>query len=106
MRQDRPKRSANGSPSRTALGITHPDAAGIDIGSTSHCVAVPPFSLHEVQGPFFRELGDERSALRLDLGAGANKSDNRRAWTSPKPHELEQRAQQLPMTLVANELPA
>ncbi len=29
-------------PSRAALTITHPDAAGIDIGSASHFVAVPP----------------------------------------------------------------
>ena len=28
--------------SRTALAITHPNAAGIDIGSASHYVAVPP----------------------------------------------------------------
>ncbi len=28
--------------SRTALAITHPNAAGIDIGSASHFVAVPP----------------------------------------------------------------
>ena len=28
--------------SRTALTITHPNAAGIDIGSASHFVAVPP----------------------------------------------------------------
>jgi len=30
------------SKSREALTITHPDAAGIDIGSASHFVAVPP----------------------------------------------------------------
>lgn len=40
------QRNANGSPkpskSRTALTITHPNAAGIDIGSASHFVAVPP----------------------------------------------------------------
>ncbi|MDA8118653.1 MAG: transposase [Gammaproteobacteria bacterium] len=29
-------------PSRAALTITHPNAAGIDIGSASHFVAVPP----------------------------------------------------------------
>ena len=28
--------------SRAALTITHPNAAGIDIGSASHFVAVPP----------------------------------------------------------------
>ena len=28
--------------SRAALSITHPNAAGIDIGSASHFVAVPP----------------------------------------------------------------
>ena len=27
---------------RAALTITHPNAAGIDIGSTSHFIAVPP----------------------------------------------------------------
>ena len=27
---------------RTALTISHPNAAGIDIGSASHFVAVPP----------------------------------------------------------------
>ena len=30
------------SKARTALTITHPNAAGIDIGSASHFVAVPP----------------------------------------------------------------
>ena len=30
------------SKSRAALSITHPNAAGIDIGSASHFVAVPP----------------------------------------------------------------
>jgi transposase len=34
--------SLKGSKSRAALTITHPDAAGIDIGSASHFVAVPP----------------------------------------------------------------
>ena len=28
--------------SRAALTITHPNAAGIDIGSAAHYVAVPP----------------------------------------------------------------
>ena len=28
--------------SRAALTITHPNAAGIDIGSAAHFVAVPP----------------------------------------------------------------
>ena len=28
--------------SRAALAITHPNAAGIDIGSAAHFVAVPP----------------------------------------------------------------
>ena len=35
------KRSINPK-SRAALTITHPNAAGIDIGSASHFVAVPP----------------------------------------------------------------
>jgi hypothetical protein len=32
----------NRSFSRKALELTHPNAAGIDIGSASHFVAVPP----------------------------------------------------------------
>ena len=28
--------------SRAALTITHPNAAGVDIGSAAHCCAVPP----------------------------------------------------------------
>jgi len=36
------KVSAKSGKSRTALTITHPNAAGIDIGSAAHFVAVPP----------------------------------------------------------------
>ena len=32
----------NRSISRSGLSVTHPDAAGIDVGSASHFVAVPP----------------------------------------------------------------
>ena len=42
MRQGRSKRTAKEGKSRAALTITHPNAAGIDIGSTAHFVAVPP----------------------------------------------------------------
>ena len=27
---------------QATISLTHPNAAGIDIGSASHCVAVPP----------------------------------------------------------------
>ena len=42
MSRDRSRPSAKSNTSRTALEITHPNAAGVDIGSTSHYVAVPP----------------------------------------------------------------
>jgi transposase len=49
MEQAMMKRNAKALPkpskackSRSALTITHPNAAGIDIGSASHYVAVPP----------------------------------------------------------------
>jgi transposase len=46
MEQAMSRRNAILSPkpgkSRAALAITHPNAAGIDIGSASHFVAVPP----------------------------------------------------------------
>ena len=41
MNDDRPVPPAKRKSSRTALTISHPNAAGIDIGSTSHFVAVP-----------------------------------------------------------------
>ena len=42
MSKDRAWQSAKANTSQTALAITHPNAAGIDIGSASHYVAVPP----------------------------------------------------------------
>ena len=42
MSQRRSKHTAKVNTSRMALTITHPHAAGIDIGSASHFVAVPP----------------------------------------------------------------
>ena len=42
MSQGRLERTAKGSKSRAAITITHPNAAGIDIGSAAHFVAVPP----------------------------------------------------------------
>lgn len=42
MAKRSPKISLKPGKSRAALTITHPNAAGIDIGSTSHYVAVPP----------------------------------------------------------------
>ena len=41
MNDDRPVPPAKRKSWRTALTISHPNAAGIDIGSTSHFVAVP-----------------------------------------------------------------
>jgi hypothetical protein len=41
MAQRNTKISFKPGKSRTALTITHPNAAGIDIGSASHYVAVP-----------------------------------------------------------------
>ncbi len=41
MKDDRSVPPARRKSARTALTITHPNAAGIDIGSTSHFVAVP-----------------------------------------------------------------
>ena len=42
MKQRNPGHRVNAVKSRAALCITHPNAAGIDIGSASHFVAVPP----------------------------------------------------------------
>ena len=42
MAKRSPKISLKPGKSRAALTITHPNSAGIDIGSTSHYVAVPP----------------------------------------------------------------
>jgi hypothetical protein len=42
MVQRKQKISIKASKSREALTITHPNAAGIDIGSSSHYVSVPP----------------------------------------------------------------
>ena len=42
MVQRKARISLKPSKSRAALTITHPNAAGIDIGSASHFVAVPP----------------------------------------------------------------
>ena len=42
MTHRNPKASLKPGKSRAALSITHPNAAGIDIGSASHFVAVPP----------------------------------------------------------------
>ena len=42
MAQRNARVSRQPSKSRAALTITHPNAAGIDIGSASHFVAVPP----------------------------------------------------------------
>ena len=42
MAQRNAKISLKPGKSRAALTITHPNAAGIDIGSASHFVAVPP----------------------------------------------------------------
>ena len=42
MAQRNPSISLKSGKSRAALTITHPNAAGIDIGSGSHFVAVPP----------------------------------------------------------------
>lgn len=45
---------------RPSLVITHPNAAGIDIGSASHFVAVPPDRDDEP----VREFSSSRSACR------------------------------------------
>ncbi len=42
MKQRNPDLHVKAHKSRAALSITHPNAAGIDIGSASHFVAVPP----------------------------------------------------------------
>ena len=42
MAKRKPSVSLKPGKSRAALTITHPNAAGIDIGSASHFVAVPP----------------------------------------------------------------
>src|SRR6202171_29182 len=42
LAQRNPSISLKPGKSRAALTITHPNAAGIDIGSASHFVAVPP----------------------------------------------------------------
>ena len=42
MAQRNAKISLKSGKSRSALTITHPNAAGVDIGNTAHFVAVPP----------------------------------------------------------------
>ena len=42
MAQRNRSRNVKADKSRAALTLTHPNAAGIDIGSASHFVAVPP----------------------------------------------------------------
>lgn len=73
MSRDRSRQSAKSNTSRTALEITHPSAAGIDIGSTSHDVAVPPDRDDQSVREFpaftadLKELADWLKACRVDI---------------------------------------
>ncbi len=58
MAQRNAKISLKPSKSRAALMITHPNAAGIDIGSASHYVAVPPDRDDEPVREFSSFTGD------------------------------------------------
>ena len=75
MAQRNAKISLKPSKSRAALTITHPNAAGIDIGSASHYVAVPPDSDDEPVREFssFTEdlhaLADWLKACKVDTVA-------------------------------------
>ena len=75
MSKDRSRQSAKSNTSRTALAITHPNAAGIDIGSTSHYVAVPPDRDDQSVREFpaftadLNELADWLKACRVDIVA-------------------------------------
>lgn len=75
MSRDRSRQSAKSNRSRTALAITHPNAAGIDIGSTSHYVAVPPDRDDQSVREFpaftadLNELADWLKACRVDIVA-------------------------------------
>jgi transposase len=60
---------------RSSLAITHPNAAGIDIGSASHFVAVPPDRDAEPVREFssftagLQALADWLAACRVDIVA-------------------------------------
>ena len=51
----KPRRARRTTPKPLALGMTYPDACGIDIGSTSHFVAVPADRV-DPQQPCVREF--------------------------------------------------
>jgi len=101
MKDDRSVPPPRRKSARTALTITHPNAAGIDIGSTSHFVAVPADrDAHKLARLIYTMLtkGEEY----VDLGQEYYEERYRARVL----HQLEQRAQRLGMTLVANERPA
>lgn len=62
MTQRKPKISLKPGRSRASLTITHPNAAGIDIGSASHFVAVPP-DRDEEPVREFRSFTEDLNAL-------------------------------------------
>ena len=75
MSKDRARQSVMANTSREALSITHPNAAGIDIGSASHYVAVPPDRDHQAVREFpgftvdLNTLADWLKACRVDIVA-------------------------------------
>lgn len=75
MAQGKSKTRLKSSQSRAALTITHPNAAGIDIGSASHYVAVPPERDDEPVREFpgftvnLHALADWLDACRVDTVA-------------------------------------
>ena len=64
MKQRNPRPLVKALKSRAALSITHPNAAGIDIGSASHLVAVPPDRDDQAEREF--------ASFTLDLHASAD----------------------------------
>ena len=75
MRKAKTKVKLKPGKNQAALRITHPNAAGIDIGSASHYVAVPPDRDDEPVREFhcftadLNEMADWLSACRVDTVA-------------------------------------
>ena len=97
MAQRNARVSLKPGPSRAALTITHPNAAGIDIGAASHFVAVPPDRDDEPvrEFPSFtadlnalaecdREIEQQLQSLQVHDGDPAKGKKRGRARNAPK----------------------
>ena len=96
--------------SRSGLTLTHPNAAGIDIGSASHFVAVPPDRDEQPVREFssfttdLNRLADWLEACGVDTVAMESTGVY---WIALyELHNLSRRAQQFGMKIVAIEQPA